>query len=237
MASWAVPLAISGLGALGGLISNKPKEVKTNQTTNTDSDTQTAFQNTGFQSGSSTPTYDPYSEELKRALIQKHLASLDEDPNLTGYGLSGVRDINNLAGLRTQSLQNALASRGMGQNPYAPLISESARVSDVANFRNQIPLLARQLRNTALTNAGGFFSNLKPGQEYTGFNQGYGGTSGEQHGASHTEGTNVQPGNEAGGGISSLATILAGLYGNNAFGPKKPSGSYNPAVPDYSTGY
>lgn len=208
MGSFIAPLAIAGLSGLGGIFANKPKTTTTNSTQNSAGDqTQTGF---------SRPAYDPLTEMLRQQLINAYGGSLTEDPDLSGYEASGLGKINQIGDARTAALKNSLASRGLSYSPVAPIAtsnSDSQRFSDSASFENSLPLLRRQLMDQRLGAAGSFFKGLPIGQDT------YGAGTFHQGQQGHTE--QIGGGNELGGGLSSFATTLAGLYGNGAFGGGK----------------
>ncbi len=210
MAAIAVPLIASGISALGGLLSNKSKEVKSNSTTD--------FNNTS--TGSSAPVYDPANQQLRDTLIDYYRRSLDDDTDLSGYKANGLATISSAGRARTNMIKNSLASRGLSYSPVAalaPAQSESARISDSAQFINTIPMLAQQLKQQRLNDASTFQRGLPTGQSFTQNNTG----------RTQMSGVNVQPGSPGAGVVGNLGLTLAGLYGRGAF-QKQPQEVQNP---------
>jgi hypothetical protein len=197
-----IPLAISGISALAGGLLNKDKTEEQKQTTNKAGDSS-AY-------GINRPVYDPAEDTLRYNLLSRYLENLSNDQNLQGYQAQGISNINRNAGIRTQAIRDSLASRGFSHSPiaaFAPAQSESARISDISSFQNSIPLLARQLYDSRLQAAGGFLQSLPKGAYNT--------QDSTYHEGSSSIGTGTQQGSPLGGGIGSLAEVLAGLYGRS----------------------
>jgi len=204
MASLAVPLAISGLGALAGSFGNKPQKT----TTDSSNISTGNFQ----QSGYTAPVYDPATQELRDTLTSqfKGLAT----PDLSGYAASGIGQINNNSDIRTRALQNSLAARGLSNSPIAsiaPALSQSQRIGDISQFQNNLPLLQQQLLLQNLNAGAGYLKGLPIGQSTT--------SSGANYGTQTGHSVQTGTGNQAAGGLAGLATTLAGLYGKGAFKP------------------
>ncbi len=217
MPSAAVPLALSGISALAGLFGNK-----------NDSNRSTINQTTNNQaSSSSTPQLDWETNDLKRALIARYKDSIlrsDSGEDLSGYEAQGLNTINRSSDLRTNSIRNSLAARGLSYSPIAalaPAFSDAARYSDTGSFRASLPLLQRQLREKTLSEAGSFFSRIPYG------------SSSQVDSSQHTDANNtgVQQGNPVGGGLEGLAASLGGLYFGGAFGGQKPQYGTNSTFP------
>jgi len=200
MAAFAAPLVISGISALGGLLGNRDKNVQSSSTTD----------HNNTVTGSSTPTLDPYNQQLRDTLIDYYRRSLDDDTDLSGYKANGLATITSAGKARTNMIKNSLASRGLSFSPQAalaPAMSESARIGDSAQFINTVPMLAQQLKQQRLNDAANFQRGLPVGTS----------TVGTDTGRTQMAGTNVQPGNPAGGAVGNLGLTLAGLLGNGAF--------------------
>lgn len=213
MAGIAIPLAISGISALGGLFSNRPKT-----TTETSRGTTSTSGTTSEVGGTTTtPNLDPATADYLNLIRNRYIQSLNQDVDLSGYEAGGVQNINRASGLRSQALNSILAARGLNYSPMGAAANaglESARVSDVVGFQNQIPLLRNQLMQEKLNNAAAFFSRIPIGQTSTSD------VTRNVTGTETREGTTTgtQPGNMLGGLFGGLGSSLAYLYGSGAFG-------------------
>lgn len=202
MPAFLAPLAIAGISALGGLLSNRAQKQTQTQRQN--------FNRTG--TSTTTPTFDPQSDFLRRSLIDQFINRLGGGGDLadvvTQQAVSGA---NRGALARRRQASSSLSARGLGFSPAAGALGdtiESERVSNVIGAQNQRNLIAEELVRQRLGDAGGFFSQLPFGQTAT--------TS--ESGSSEGFGETQIPGNRLGGAFSSLGTTLAGLYGAGAFG-------------------
>lgn len=217
MAALALPLAISGLGALAGIFGNKPQKTTTDSTQK--------FNSSNNTSASTNPVYDPATQALRDSLTSKFTNLTN--PDLSGYAAQGINQINNNSDIRTKALQNSLAARGLSYSPVAsiaPALSQSQRIGDIGQFQNNLPLIQQQLMLQNLNAAGGYLKGLPIGSE----SQSAATTEGTQIGHSVQTGT----GNQVAGGLSGLATSLAGLYGRGVFGR-----GASPNSSDYGTSY
>lgn len=202
MASIAIPLAISGISALGGLFGSRPKT------------TTESIDRTQTHDSTMTPTRDFKSQSLQDLLINHYLDQLQsQDDYFSGYQNEGLSNINKSTDAASRSIQNILAARGIrggaaGSALATPLVSG---MQQKASFLNSIPQLRDQRNQSILQQTGSFLSSLPVGQT--------------THGTETTKGTSTTTGNGnmLAGGLSSLGTTLAGLYGAGAFG--KPGGS------------
>lgn len=198
MASIPIMLGLSALSGLGGIFGNKKQEQTSTFSKNSQSDT----------TGSTTPQYDPANLAMRDTLLDYYRRSLDQDPDLSGYKAQGIAGIQQAGNARTMAIKNSLASRGLSYSPIAavaPAMSENSRIGDISSFVNQVPLLAENLRAQRLQAAGSYQSSLPVGQ--TNVSETKSGESGKS--------TGTQPGNMVGGGLTSAATTLAGLYGKS----------------------
>jgi hypothetical protein len=96
-----------------------------------------------------------------------------------------------------------------GAGLSAPLLASMGQKSTLLN---SIPMLQDQRRQGILKDTSGFLSSLPIAQHRTGTTMN----------DSTTTGTNTTPGNMLGGAFQGAATMLAGLYGNGAYG-KQPT--------------
>jgi hypothetical protein len=209
----AIPLAISGISALAGLLNNRGATNKqtseTNQSQHTDS--------------TSMPQYDPKSLELRNMLINYYLDNMkSNDDVFGGYQREGLGEINRGADSAQHQMENLLASRGIqgpaaGAGLTAPLMAAQGQRS---SFLNNIPLLRDQRQQDILKSGAGFLSSLPVGQHNVA----------DMTGNSKTVGTQTQPSNMMGGLFGNLATTMAGLYGDGAFGGQGNGEGKSPTV-------
>lgn len=199
-----VPLAISGISALGGLLANrKSKQEQESKSTSVDNIDQYTR-----------PEYDPKSLIMRDLLMHQFLGRTEDDNDYWGgYAREGLNDINRGSDLNRQAIDNLLAARGLGRttagaNSY--ISNEMNRLNQGNSLMNQIPLLADQRRRQNLLDASQFFNQLPVGQHVTG-------TTTRN---TTSSGTVTNPGNMLGGMFGNLAGTLAGLYGQGAFGGK-----------------
>ena len=195
----------TGLGVLKGIFGNKGSK----QIQDTRQDQYTDITNETL--------YDPQARALKDKLINAYLFSLENnDDFFSGYQKQGLSTILGDADTASSGINNMLASRGI-RGPaagYASIIPRMNAMNQSSTFRNSIPLLADQYQRQKMGEASEFLSSLP--------------LSKRTFGNTTTTGHNVQtqPGQPGAGGISTLATTLAGLLGNNDwFGGGSGSGS------------
>jgi hypothetical protein len=224
MATMAIPLAISGISALAGLLGNKKKTTQQTSTSTED------------LSSSNMPQYDS-QQQIMRSLLMNQFLGRTEDSNdyFGGYQRQGINNINTQSGLNDEAIQNILASRGLGRTSAgaSSLISNQLnRGSNISGFMNSIPQMRDARNRQNMLDASSFFGQLPVGQSVTG------------HNTRTTTGTATDPGNPWGGAVGSLATTLGGLYGAGAFGGNKGTtysgggnvGSY-PSLPNQAGGW
>lgn len=210
-----IPLAISGISALAGMFGNRAKKLES------ESSSTSSFN----RSGTSMPTYDEKTRQMRDQLMHAYLDPLGYDPDLSGYQAEGVGEINRGSDLMDRSIENMLASRGLSgtsAGATSRIMNYLNRGNQLSSFINSIPMLAEDRRRQNLQMAGQFFSQLPYGQTTT--------ERGTQTGTQ--KGTQTQPGNMLGGGLMGLGTSLVGLYGEGAFG--KPGGNTSSA-PNWQT--
>jgi hypothetical protein len=207
----AVPLAISGISALAGMFANRAK--KAEQTSS-----QTIDQ-------TDMPQYDDKTLYMRNQLMDTFLDRLRSNEDFFGgYTNEGLKNINTSSDIAKRSLDNILAARGLSGSSAGASSAMQQRLNSLnqqSSFLNSIPLLRDQRAQQNLTGASGFFNALPTGTRRTGTTTG--------------TGTATQPSNILGGGLTSLGTSLAGLYGQGAFGGPKPWWTQNPYI-NSSTG-
>lgn len=197
MATLALPLIMSGISALGGILGNRSQ-----QQTST-----SKYDNT--QTGSTTPVYDTNVRNLRDILVARYLQQLgDFDNSLTGETITGLNNINQGAESAIQQLGNILASRGI-RGPAAGFALGMPKIQQQmssANFLNALPQQREQRLSSILGGAGGFLNSLPTGSNTT------------QTSSGTQSGTQTNPGNMLGGGVNSLASMLAYTWGRGGFG-------------------
>ena len=210
----AIPLAISGISALGGLLSNRKKTLETTQD----------FKSTDNIDSTNMPTYDPQQQIMRSLLMNQFLGRTEDDSDFfRGYQREGIGNINQQANLNDESIQNLLANRGLGRTSAgasALIGNQLNRGRQISSLNNQIPLMADARRRQNLMDASGFFGQLPVGQHVTGMNTRVG----------SSKGTQTDPGNPMGGLFGNLAGTLSGLYGMGAFG-NEPTMNHGPGTP------
>lgn len=160
------------------------------------------FQSTSQTQQSTRPTITPeYAaiEQALRGILQQRLEQPTSLPQ--GYETGGIRRINDAFEAQLQQERNRLASRNIPAGSVLGSPVERSRASQVADFRINLPLLERQLRNEDINMAGNATAQFGRGQ----FTEGRTNTRGSQTGqtTSNTFGTVTQPPN-----LSALANLL-----------------------------
>jgi len=196
--SW-MKFLLPTLGGVAGGLSNRPTT-----STSTVSPTTSSFSST------STPNLDPGATGLRSNIIDQYMALLKQDPNLSGYESSQLSGINKGYADQATNLEGNLAARGITGPAAATSMQslENQRFGAGINLRNQIPLLARGLKEDTLSKAMAGFSGLVPSYGTTG--------TGTQNTSGVTT-TGTQSGNVAGGAFSGASQALALLLGMGAF--------------------
>jgi len=198
----AIPLALSGISALGGLLGNRKKTLETTQDTKSTENLDSTNQ----------PVYDPQQQIMRSLLMNQFLGRTEDDNDyFGGYQREGIGNINQQADLNDEAIQNILASRGLGRTTAGAnslIGNQLNRGRQISSLNNQIPLMADARRRQNLLDASGFFGQLPVGSHVTGTNTR----------TSSSKGTQTDPGNPLGGMFGNLAGTLSGLYGAGAFG-------------------
>lgn len=212
--------AAIGLGAglvsslLGGIFGNKP------QTTTTDSSgNSTTNQNQNlYGDTANTHIYDTAGINLKNTLLNQYTQSLQSaQPDISGYVNQQLQGNNTNSDAHMTAINQILAARGLNSSPVAGnaiIQNQNMRMQGNQQILNNAPLLAEQIRQQRLQQAGGFFSGMPTDTEQLTHNSGdsYSNTNQTQHQ------TQTGNGNMAGGGFSSLGSSLAYLSGKGVFG-------------------
>ncbi len=178
-----IPLILSGVGAIGGALGNK----------------QSA--RTGTQSTTSTPSLLPGQQDFLNSITSKYSNLLSKDPNMSGYEAQGIQNINQNAAIGAKAAENYATVRGInGPAALTPqLMNDNARIGQISQFSNSIPLLARQQMMQTLGQAGNFSSSLVHGN--------------------NTDTTTVNPGSAAAGGIGNISSLLSYFAGKGNLFP------------------
>jgi hypothetical protein len=169
----AIPLIVSGISALGSYLSGKNKQTQNqNQTYN----------------NTSTPVYDPEQLNARNRMMDFYTNRLDSGNQgfMTGYTGQGMRDINRSSDLKTQTINNILAARGLSSSPVGAGLAmrqEDDRMKQQVDFMSTIPLLARQLQTTDADAFTRFLTSLPTGTQQSGTSTGQGTSYGSTAGA------------------------------------------------------
>jgi len=204
MAAFAIPLAISGISALAGILGNRKKSAtQENTTTQNSSGTQ-------LTDSSSTPMLTPEALGAYSQLFPALQNRVQQGADISGYRDAGLRNINSSGeGARNRIIQ-ALAARGLSNSPASAAIlarQGDAQASESSNFLNNIPLLQRQMQGQDLDQLLRAASALPTGMR----NVGSVSTTGSA--TSKSTGTATQPGDMLGGLFSGLGQGLASTFG------------------------
>lgn len=202
MPAWLVPLAISGISALSGALSNR-KKTATQESTTT-------------QRGSSfTDLYDlpMLSNEAATGFgtgLNSLINRVGRGVDISGLRSSGIRDINRSGDLQSRALERMLAARGLSNSPAAAAIGarqEDERTGKLFDFIQSLPLLQRQLESEDAMNLVRAASSMPIGTHRTGTTT--------TEGTSTSTGTATQPGDVLGGLFSGLGQGIASTWGYN----------------------
>ncbi len=145
-----------------------------------------------------TATIDPAFQGLRDRLLALTAQRLNSSADLSGYGASGIQNINHAYDVARQSSDNNLTARGLGTSPVAGAVDQSrenARIGQVAGFQNSLPMLQRDLQA----------QDLGLGRDLLTYGRG-----------STTTG-NTSRGGGAAGAAGGLAAYLGYLSGKGAF--------------------
>lgn len=150
MPSWMTPVG----NAIGGASAGFP----TSTTTTGSGSSQGTFQQQGTSNmfGSSTPTFDPVADSLRKHLIDSSLTNLYSDTDLSGYKAQGLDTINRGTDANKAAIDATLASRGLSYSPMAAtseISNQLAGQGQKSQFVNNIPLLQQQIYQQKLAAA------------------------------------------------------------------------------------
>lgn len=236
MPAFLVPLAIAGISALSSYLSNRKK--KTDQTGSSTSN----LYSTDTYDQSNMPMLTPEAMQAYSALMPNLLNRVNQDPNLSGYSASGLRNINSAGDTARGRITQMLAQKGLGSSPAAAALfarQGDSQAAEEANFRNSIPLLSRQMQGQDLDQLLRAASALPTGMRSTGTSTRTGTN------VTNTTGSVTDPGNPWGGLASGLGQGIASTYGYQwALDQQRKSGvqpvptanstGYNPYDPQYN---
>jgi len=126
----AIPLAISGVSALAGLLGNKKKTTQQTSTSTED------------LASSNMPQYDSQQQIMRSLLMNQFLGRTeDQGDYFGGYQRQGISNINQQSGLNDEAIQNILASRGLGRTGAGA----SSLISNQINRGNQLSSFANSI--------------------------------------------------------------------------------------------
>jgi hypothetical protein len=215
MATAAIPFILSGLSALSGFFSGKPKQ--TTSTTDQSGNTSSNSYQTGGSTSTTTPNLSPEQLQLLQSLIGRQTQLANQDQDLSGYKAGGMQQINQGADAQSKIVQNILASRGLSYSPTAATSLagvQSNRIQQQNQFANGIPLLQRQLKTEDIGKLLDIFKSIPYGSTTTGSNTESSNSSGYTSGSSKTVGTS--PDQSLAGLFSGLGQGVASTYGYNS---------------------
>jgi hypothetical protein len=211
-----LPLAMMGISGLAGALGNRGQTQQQNSLTQRNAGS--SFKTAQGRDASQTHILQPGAKALIDQITGGYMNLMQNDPNLSGYASSGIQDINRVYDLQREATNENMAARGF----RGPIIgaannaNDARRFSEVARFRNQIPLLQRELQQQTMDRALQAFS-AQPvdimSSEFSG-NEGYS----NEFSNEASQGTGTTPGNMLGGGLGNLGNMLAFLFGQGAIG-------------------
>lgn len=191
MATAAIGLALTGLGALGGLFPRKQISDTTSSST-------------------TTPNYDPQNLALRNQLLdlyQKRTSGEGAAAFQNSYTMGGLSNLRRTAATNQQSVSDMLTARGIGRTTAggSALADTSYRSGgDFASFLNNIPMIMDQRQAANLAAAGGYQASLPVGSTTSGSSHTVGSVSGGIPGALY-------------GGSSALGGYLGAISAQQAF--------------------
>lgn len=193
MPAWLLPLLMGGGSFLGGLFGNKNKQQS---------------QSSSQYSNTSMPQWDQQFGGLRDLIMPMTMKRLT-DPQSFSKQLTerGLGDINRTYDLAEQGLQNKLTAQGLGGSAIAGSgVGKLAggRAGDIVSLLRDMPLIERDMQDRDLQ----FATNL------LGMGRGF-----SQQGTGQQQGSGTgTDGGGFGGGLQSMMSMLAYLYGSGAFG-------------------
>jgi hypothetical protein len=240
--AWIPQAIMLGTSLLGGLLGNKKQTQTQSQKSTSQNNSSFNNYNSGWNYGENRTNYDPALFGLRNKLIEQGNNFL----NPVNYGDPGqlaqsavtqnIWGANKQADLQKQQLAQALRSRGLGSSTagaYAGTMGDAGRIQQITQSMNQMPQLQRQytMENDQMNNARTQLASQLFGMipKDTVSETGYGGQQSgmsENTGVNQSYGESTTPGNMAAGGLGSLSSMLAYLFGQGAFGKSK-SGNFS----------
>ena len=212
-----IPLAISGISALGGYLANRKSQTKqtqdTSQTSNYTNETQ--------------PNYDPQMLQLRDYLWRSMMERSESPFESTGYQTGGIKSINDTADTGNRLLESLLSKYGIsgsGMGRTAQMMGQLNRLNKTAEFQSQIPLLSDTWKKSNLQTLADFFTKLPVGSK----------TSGIQTSTGQNTNTQFNPGNPWAGALQGGSSMLGYLYGQGAFSPNSNSAPKSSPMPSNS---
>jgi len=149
-----IPLAIAGVTALGSYLSGRDK--KKQDTSETSESTSTT-----------TPEYDPQLLGARNTLLQSYLDRMQGGQGwLKGYTGQGLRTINQAGDIRSKTMSNILAARGLSSSPVAANLlsgADNQRLEQQINFLNQVPILGREQEGEDMRGLASYIASLPKG--------------------------------------------------------------------------
>ena len=136
---------------------------------------------------------------LGEMLRTRAQAKLKSPFDIGGYEAGGIQNINESLAGTEMALQNKLTASGLADSPVAGAAQqkfELGRGGQIAQFRNTLPQIQRQIENEDFGIAADFYNTRPIGQTQT----------------------TTQPGGAVSGGIGSAAEMLAWLAGQGLLG-------------------
>ena len=217
---------MAGGSLLGGLFGNKNKQQQQSQSqTNSLQDTLNRYFQENSQSSLSRPVYDPMQGTLRDNLLMQHMNRIydgGEDVAQSHY-FTNLRSINEGTNRLKNNISEQYANRGLQYSPAAAvgqIGAESNRIGNIVNLEGSIPSFLDNLRTQRMQQAGQYLQSLPYATASDSVGQQNGQSVSNTVGSSTTNSSGTvdqSQGGGIGGGLQSLITTLAGLYGNGAF--------------------
>ena len=197
-----IPAIMAGIGALGGALNNKAK-------TNTQTQTQDS---TTKQNSSTSANYGETELDVRNNILRQLLGATEDTTNFAeGATNAGIQGINATDAARRRMQQSMITSRGLGRTTAgvnALAQGDQFRQGQVNQLMAQMPYQQEKIRSDRLGDLSRFFATLPVGMN----------TNSTSTTNATGTGTQITPGNVAGGALSSGASIAALLYGMGGFG-------------------
>ena len=207
MLPFVMPAVGLGLTALGSLF-NKKKAAQ--QTSN-----QTQTGTTSSTSTTAPTVLGPEYASLQSAIMPSIMRRIQSPTGLPrGYEEQGINKINRTFDVGRMALDNRLTSNGLGRSPVAGAgmsNMERGRVSSIADFQTELPMVARDMQNQDLALA---MQQMDFGRSLAGHSTS---TTGNTTGTSTGK---LDDGSGGGGFLGNMSSMLGWLIGQGAFNKK-----------------